>query len=57
MNLLHNYAKYAGKRDRKRKKAKETRNIKCRKMVTKVCILGIEVIFSHFLNNNMEKII
>ena len=28
MNLLHNYAKYAGKRDRKRKKAKETRAIK-----------------------------
>lgn len=39
MNLLHNYAKYAGKRDRKRKKTKETRTIKCRKMVTKVCIL------------------
>lgn len=28
MNLLHNYAKYAGKRDCKRKKAKETRTIK-----------------------------
>ena len=28
MNLLHNYTKYAGKRDRKRKKAKETRTIK-----------------------------
>lgn len=42
---------------RREKKAKETRTIKCRKMVTKVCILGIEVIFSHFLNNNMEKII
>lgn len=57
MNLLHNYAKYAGKRDRKRKKAKETRTIKCRKMVTKVCILGIEAIFLHFLNKNTEKII
>lgn len=57
MNLLHNYAKYAGKRDRKRKKAKETRTIKCRKTVTKVCILGIEAIFSHFLNKNTEKII
>lgn len=57
MNLLHNYAKYAGKRDRKRKKAKETRTIKCRKMVTKVCILGIEAIFSHFLNKNTGKII
>lgn len=57
MNLLHNYAKYVGKRDRKRKKAKETRTIKCRKMVTKVCILGIEAIFSHFLNKNTEKII
>ena len=57
MNLLHNYAKYAGKRDRKRKKTKETRTIKCRKMVTKVCILGIKAIFSHFLNKNTEKII
>ena len=26
-------------------------------MVTKVCILGIEAIFSHFLNKNTEKII
>lgn len=57
MNLLHNYAKYAGKRDRKRKKTKETRTIKCRKMVTKVYILGFEAIFSHFLNKNTEKII
>lgn len=57
MNLLHNYAKYAEKKDHKRKKAKETRTIKCRKMVTKVCILGIEAIFSHFLNKNTEKII
>lgn len=56
MNLLHNYAKYAGKRDRKRKKAKETRTIKCRKMVTKVYILGFEAIFSHFLNKNTEKL-
>ena len=57
MNLLHNYAKYAGKRDRKRKKAKETKTLKCRKMVTKVYILGFEAIFSHFLNKNTEKII
>ena len=57
MNLLHNYAKYAEKMDCKRKKAKETRTIKCRKMVTKVYILGFEAIFSHFLNKNTEKII
>lgn len=25
-------------------------------MVTKVCILGIEAIFSHFLNKNTEKL-
>lgn len=41
----------------KEKKAKETRTIKCRKMVTKVCILGFGAIFSHFLNKNTEKII
>lgn len=41
----------------KEKKAKETRTIKCRKMVTKVYFLGFEVIFSHFLNKNTEKII
>ena len=57
MNLLYNYAKYAGKRDRKRKKAKEARTIKCRKMVTKVYFLGFEAIFSQFLNKNTEKII
>ena len=57
MNLLHNYAKYAEKKDHKRKKAKETRTIKCRKMVTKVCILGFEAFFPHFLNRNMKKII
>lgn len=57
MNLLHNYAKYAGKRDRKRKRRKRQEPLKCRKMVTKVCILGIEAIFSHFLNKNTEKII
>lgn len=56
MNLLYNYAKYAGKRDRKRKKAKETRTIKCRKMVTKVYFLGFEAIFSQFLNKNTEKL-
>ena len=41
----------------KEKKAKETRTIKCHKMVTKVYILGFEAIFSHFLNKNMKKII
>lgn len=45
------------KRIIKEKKAKETRTIKYRKMVTKVCILGFEAIFSHFLNKNTEKII
>ena len=42
---------------RREKKGMKKKTVKCRKMVTKVCILGIEVIFSHFLNNNMEKII
>lgn len=41
----------------KEKKVKETRTIKCRKMVTKVYILGFEAFFSHFLNKNMKKII
>ena len=41
----------------KEKRRKETRTIKCRKMVTKVCILGFEALFSHFLNKNMKKII
>lgn len=45
------------KKDRKRKKAKEARTIKCRKMVAKVYILGFEAFFSHFLNKNTEKII
>lgn len=57
MNLLHNYAKYAGKRDRKRKKAKETRTIKMSQNGDKSVYLGIEAIFSHFLNKNTEKII
>lgn len=57
MNLLHNYAKSVEKRGKEGGKKGMKKTIKCRKMVTKVCILGIEVIFSHFLNNNMEKII
>lgn len=41
----------------KEKRRKRQEPLKCRKMVTKVCILGIEAFFSHFLNKNTEKII
>lgn len=56
MNLLYNYAKYAGKGIVK-EKGERDKNHKMSQNGNKSVFLGFEAIFSQFLNKNTEKII